>query len=265
MMMWSLALALVMGCSPPEGQDIEVGEPDDPGVELDTGDTGEDGPVSETWGLVQVYSTLVKNPNPLSSEEGISTTTSTKLLAWERDGTEVSFTETLCALETTEVFSTVTSYPAAFIENIAPLDRQASLSDTVTGADFEAGPFVDLLAVQLDDPGDPLPTQADAPSVLDHEGDGHPGATVHVSQDLLGEGDVYVIQRTTTSMSGTVLSPDRIEGRLSMVGEQVVLGASTWWLELDTDQRPDPDPEHSFFAMQRLEPDASCEDVGDIR
>jgi len=258
-MRWTVwGLLWAVACATPEPEDYHVGDVDDPGDDLEDSDD----PIEETWGLVQVYSSLIRNPNPLSSEEGVTSTTSTKLLEWTREGTSVTWNETLCALESTPVFGTHTSYPEAFVAYMPVYTRQAELSDTVTGATLEAGPFLDLLGVELEQPADDaLPTEADDPRVFDMDQDGFPGVTVHVEQDLLGAGDVYVLQRTSTELIGTVLSDDRIEGHVEIEPEQVVLGATSWWLELDTDQRPDPDPEHNFFALQRLEPGATCADV----
>lgn len=250
-MWWFLALA----CAPSEPVSFEIGDVTDPGDDLD--DTGMEDtdtpPDRRTFAAREVVASLVTNPNPMSSQDGVSLTASTKLLDWERDGTAVTWAETVCGMEQSEVFGTLTSFPPAFVDAIEPVLREAWLDEAAVGAELSAGPWVELVGVALNDPSDPLPTDADDPHVVDSDRDGHPGVTVHVDQSILGEGDVYVIQRTTTTLTGVMVADDRVEGYVEATTEQVVLGASTWWLELDTDTRPDPDPTHSWFVWQEID------------
>ncbi len=233
----------------------------------DTGptDSGEEEPAvdARTFGMIQVVATLVTDPGPFTDDVETGLTTSLVLARWERLGTDATWTETTCSVEQNEVFDTVTSFPDAFVETMPVHTRVGTLSAPETGATFFAGPFVDLVGVTLDDPsGDALPDDPDDSRVFDQDEDGEAGVTVHVDQAIMGEGDVYVVQRTTTTYEGVIVSGDRIEGYLDSAPEQSVLSASTWWLELDVPPpEPDPEPSHSYFVMQQMDDDATCADV----
>lgn len=146
------------------------------------------------------------------------------------------------------------------MDGVPTYSRTATLSAAETGASFTAGPHIDLLGVALDDPaGDDLPTEPDDDAVVDHDGDGEPGVTVHVDQEIMGEGDVYVAQRSTTTLEGVVVATDRIEGWIDATPEQSVLGASEWWLELETESIPDPDS--SYFVFQEIDTGWGCAEI----
>ena len=235
----------------------------DPTDPVDTGATLE---MDRVFAVKEVMSILMDNPNPLDPTSAASVLTTWKLADWHQDGTVVEWVETTCGMESTEVFDTQTLYPDAFVASMAPETRQGTLSSTQVGATFAAGPYATLVGVVLDDPlTDPIPTSADDPAVVDQDQDGFPGVTVHIVQDLLGEGDVYVAQRTITSLEGSVVSPSRVEGLLDAVSEQSILDASAWWLSLPTNSRPDDDPSHSWFVYEEVEAGSTCVEVLDQR
>ncbi len=68
--------------------------------------------------------------------------------------------------------------PEAFVEAI----RHAEVPLTVDGDRLRA----DMSESRIGYDGDQLPTHADDPTVRDHEGDGHPGATITVWAPLFG-------------------------------------------------------------------------------
>ncbi len=251
------------------GTPLDSGEVDDSGDSGDSGgDTGEPEPQVDrmTMAGLEVLSTIVTDPSGFTSNQETAITTSWVLVAWEREGTAVSWTETLCGIESSEVFSTTTSFSDAFVDTMPVRARSGTLSAARTGATLGGGPFVDLVSVTLDDPeGDRLPTDPDDERVEDQDGDGEPGVTVIIDNALLGEGEAYVIQRNTTTYDGVVVSTDRVEGYLSATSEQVIVSASTWWLELESDP-PEPDPEatHSYFIFQQIDDEAGCAEVLDV-
>jgi hypothetical protein len=268
------------GCTPDpvDPEDFVPDDPDDPGDPLDSdepgdsdapGDTGEiedTGPAPEPkrFALLEVVSTLVDDPTPWSDDSG-----ATQLFAWKqvdmlRDGVEMRWTETVCGMESTEIFGTLTIYPDAFLDALPVVEKRATLSEAVTGASFVMEPHVTVLGAQLDDPwGDPMPQQASDPEQWDQDRDGQPGVTVRVEQSLLGEGEVYVGQRTFTSYQGVLLSAERIEGYVDSDNEQVVFDASSWWLEIDTNSRDDPEPSHSYFIFQQIDRSMGCAEILD--
>jgi hypothetical protein len=209
--------------------------------------------------MKHAFSVLQTDPSPFGSSQEALAVTSFLLVTWERTGTEVTWDETLCGLRSNEVFGTTTSYPAAFVASVPLYTRTATLDAETTGASFAAGPFIDVIGADLPDPTtSPLPTSAADSTVVDADGDGNPGITVEVDQNLLGSGEVYVAQRLEQTLSGTVTGPDRIEGFVTGVREQVVLGASAGWLETPVEEQPDPDPSHSFFILQGADPATDC-------
>ncbi len=271
-MIRTLILLALSGCTPTTGDSpFEVGDVDDPGTNLDsdvedtdaTGDT-DSGPTTDrrTFAMIQTTRSLVEDPSPLTNDQEPTDTTALLLLDWTREGTTISWDETLCDLSSTEVFGTVTSFPSAFVAAIPVRSRVATLSSAETGADFSAGPFVDVIGAKLDNPAsDSLPISELDPDQWDQDADGKPGMTVHVSNNFLGEGDVYVAQRANATLTGTVLSDDRIEGSVLFSQEQMVYGASTWWLELETNTIANQDPAYNFFILQAVESGTSCADI----
>lgn len=275
------ALLLLLACRRDEKTDpteFEISDVEDSGTPLDTGevdtaetdtaetgDTGEPEPETDlrTMAGMQVLSTIVTDPSGFTDNQETAITTSYVLIAWERTGTDVVWTETLCGIESSEVFSTTTSFPDAFVETMPVRARSGTLSEATTGASFLGGPFSDLVSVALDDPeDDDLPTDPDDDRVLDQDGDGEPGVTVVIDNALLGEGEAYVIQRNTSTYEGVIVSAERVEGYLDATSEQEIVSANTWWLELEAPPpEPDPDPTHSYFVMQQVDEGADCADV----
>lgn len=277
------ALLLVLACKgdeQKEPEDFEISEVEDSGTPLDSGetdsgdsgedtgtpdDTGEEQPSTDrrSFAMLSVIAMLVTDPSGFSDDQEISLTTSWSLVDWTREGTALRWTETLCGIESSEVFDTTTSFPDAFVETMPVRERTGTLSSATTGASLEGGPYVDLVGVELEDPaGDDLPDDPDDDSVIDQDGDGNPGVTVLIDQAWLGEGEAYVAQRNVTTYDGVVVSTDRVEGYLDATTEQQILDASTWWLLLDAPPpEPDPDPTHSYFVMQQVDDDAGCAEV----
>ena len=290
-------LSALLACSPEDDDGFKLGAVEDPGTPLDsgatdtgadtdtgasdtgdtgtgdsgTGDTGADTATDDTgdappredvrtFAFKQSTRTLVDSPVGGGTEP--SDTVALSRVTWTRVGTELSWVEELCSLTSTEVHDTQTSFPDAFLRAVPDYVRTGTLSAAETGATFRAGPYVDVLGARLDDPArDALPTRESDSRQWDQDGDGEPGMTVHVDQAFLGEGDVYVAQRTETSLEGVVVAADRIEGFVTLEQEQVVYDASTWWLELDTNQRPDTAREHNYFVFQQVDDATTCDDI----
>ncbi len=261
----------------PADDGFTTGEVEDPGTPLDSGtpaddtaedtaggndtaedtaggnDTAEDTavPVVETWGMLQSTRSLVDNP--VGSGTDTTDTRAVSLLRWTRTGTDIVWESELCALTSTEVYGTVTSFPSAFLAAFPVHERTGTLGAAETGATFTAGPFVDVIGARLDSPDDALPTTERDSRQWDQDGDGEPGMTVHIEQSILGGGDAYITQRTASTLVGTVLRNDRIEGYVrDFTQEQVLYGASTWWLEIPTNNRPDTTEDANWFVLQKL-------------
>jgi hypothetical protein len=107
-----------------------------------------------------------------------------------------------------------------------------------------------------------LPTSATDPSVVDEDGDGHPGITVNLNGALVS-GSLYTVQEQTTSVRAIAVAADRVEGSLAFSSIQSVLGSSPASLSDPTTlvgaaltkpgtTHPDPTPCNSSFAMVKI-------------
>jgi hypothetical protein len=213
-----------------------------------------------------VLSSEVQNPFPTSNEWALSQTNNVLLLDWERDGLDFTYSEEVCSVTSTEVFGTLTTFSSDFTSALSGRVRTGTMESEAVGSALGVDEYIDLNGVMLDDPvGEALPEDMDDPRVYDMDGDGSPGITVNVSIDNLGEsmeGEVYVIQRSVLSLEGIVTEADRIEGYANYSNEQVVLGASEWWLNMgNSETQEDPDRTRSYFIVQEVEGDWSCADI----
>jgi hypothetical protein len=201
---------------------------------------------------------------------GETTSTTTVYIRVEvtQDGNTLTGTGVACFIDMdtgTDLFTTI--IPDIFLESLEPTVRTAYLTEGPSGEVLYTSPsVVDLRGVQLDNPfSDPLPTEPDDPRVIDQDNDGHPGMTVSVEGMAIVTGDIYVVQRDISSMEGTALSTDRIEGLAAFDTDMVALDATKPLLMMINDSNPYPDPvaENSYFIFQRIDPQMTCADILD--
>lgn len=108
--------------------------------------------------------------------------------------------------------------------------------------------------------GGALPQRANAPGVLDHEGDGNPGATVIVDVPVFGAMEIYIAQQAHTSLHGRVAEDGSLGGQLTgHVLEQRTLGATNPLMRVSPRMRPDPDRSH--WWMVPVPSGTTCETV----
>ena len=106
--------------------------------------------------------------------------------------------------------------------------------------------------------GGRLPESADAPGVIDGDGDGAPGMTVLM--DVPGRSGIrlHIAQSTHLRLHGRATTPDRIAGSVEIVSlDQRTLGAEPAMFARSP--RTSPDSGASGFRMVRLPPAAGCE------
>lgn len=155
-----------------------------------------------------------------------------------------------------------TTIPEAFLASLGEVAASATLEPSESLPRFDQPGVTEIRGARLDDPNaDPLPTAADDPRVIDQDGDGKPGLTVHVSALGILTGDVYVVQRVRTRLVGTLVSPDRIEGLVEWSTEQVTLGATNPLFLGTLPSRPDPVAENSSFVLVRMDPAWGCAEI----
>ena len=103
-----------------------------------------------------------------------------------------------------------------------------------------------------------LPSDAKADGVVDHEGDGHPGATVIVDVPVLGELEIYIAQRTHQSLHGRLTDDGTLEGGIhGHALDQETLDATSALMKVSPVMRPDPD--RSAWWMVTVPEDTTCE------
>lgn len=134
------------------------------------------------------------------------------------DGT---WTQDVCAVEVRDRSPMArTVIPDAFV---------AALPDTVARAEIADGRIrVDLGVSAVGwDPArtSTLPERPDDPAVVDHEGDGRPGATVQVAIASLGTYGIEVAHTSRAVLTGTRSGPGWAGGVETLLLDQRVLGA----------------------------------------
>lgn len=227
--------------------------------------------LSGVWAFAQVTSEIVNLPLVGTRER-----TATNLLqsVITQDGNTLTAWETNCATNIDYRTSLVeTTIPPGFLESLGANERFATLTwieregalsgDRSVVLQISFPWDVQVAGARLDDiENEPLPTDADDPRVIDQDGDGHPGVSVHVEILGLLKGDVYVVQRNWTRLEGTLIAPDTIRGIIEWKAEQTVLGASSSWLTQS--QLGIPAPERSFFVAKRVSPGMDCARIKDL-
>lgn len=144
-----------------------------------------------------------------------------------------------------------TVLPEAFVRALPVARFPITLTPDASGWAYEA----DFGAQSVGWTGEgALPRDAAAPSVVDWDNDGQPGATVRIQAPIVGTGVVYVVQQGRTLVSGRFGADGSISGSVTVVGfGQQVIGASSALLE----HAPtiEQDPARSSFRMSRVAPD----------
>lgn len=283
-----LGVSLVsVGCGEriKSGEGYELSEIENPGESLDDVDAEEDGedtgsadaedseddtdppepeeePLDErTFGQKLVVSTLMPGVWDSDNYEEVKTI-SYLLVHWVRDGNEVTWTEELCDISSTEAHGTQTSFPAAFVASMPIREHEAVLSAAEVGADFDTERFVNIDGVTLSNPStESLPTSSSDGRLRDQDSDGHPGVTIHVDAGIVA-GDVYVAQRSVFQISGVVVAQDRIEAYVDYEADQSILGASNPFLTMaEVTPIPNPDPTTSYIIFQQVDDASDCGDI----
>lgn len=105
-----------------------------------------------------------------------------------------------------------------------------------------------------------VPQKAGSEGILDFEGDGNPGATVHIQAPLFGQVEVYMVQRARTVVEGVWDGRDEVKGR-AIVKEfaQRTVGASNRLFIANPELRAVP--ETSIFRMKRVPAGSTCADL----
>lgn len=219
---------------------------------------GEVPDLSGNWAMLQVYPLVAELPVGGSSSQ---TSYVVQFVTVEQDEEQLQMTDRYCftVVEDDSPLSN-TVIPDSFMAALRPQPRTATLSQEGEEIRFIQETYVEVRGATLEDEAnDALPTDLDDPRIFDQDEDGSPGMTVVIK--LLGflHEEIYVVQRVQYALSGVVVSPDRIEGRVDWSDEQNVLAATSSMLMAESSSSPDPDPTKHIFVMVRLQEDWTCE------
>ena len=210
------------------------------------------------WVMLQVYPRVASLP---LVGESLQTSYVVQWVDVMQEDDTLTMTDTYCftVVDDTSLLAT-TEIPEAFIAALLPEPRTSMLQTEGNVVRFDQPTYIEVRGAVLENPQtDALPIDAEDSRVVDQDQDGFPGMTIQVN--LLGfiSAQIYVVQRVQYALSGTVISPTRIEGSIDWIDEQIVLAATNSMLLADTTGGPDPDPSKHRFLMLKAETDWSCE------
>jgi len=215
------------------------------------------------WVLVLVMPAAIELPIVGRAQ---LTTIAALLVDIEQDGARLTLERTYCFQDVRMTPSLVTTeIPDRFVASLAPGSANARLEEMPGGGwRFVQSPCVEVHGACLLDPErEALPTNALDLRVVDQDGDGHPGLTVHVAVAGLLGGDAYVVNRLSTSLEGWILEDGSIAGAVQWTSEQTMIGASDPLLLLSYKYALDPDPAKHFFLLRRIDEPDPCRAIRD--
>ncbi len=238
----ALALFPLVACGDDDGGgetdtsvDNDTALPDDTNV-ADT-DSGFDGSVSGMWVIREVQTVLATLPTGGQTEQE---SVSVYLADHGTDGSTVSVE--ICAWRT-EGAGVTTIMPSEVFDVLGVWTRDASVTAEDSGHTYHVARGYQLRGVTLDDPAaDAMPLSGDDAAVIDIDDDGNPGMTLVIQGIVSGE--LYVGQRHHAELTGTFVSPTRVEGLTDFATDQVIYGGS-------------PESVANFDPMPVTHPDAS--------
>jgi hypothetical protein len=283
-----LATLLAVGCETEEGTadageddggdraevdgGSDVGDGDGSACELrlstvpDHGDAAAAAALAGTWGQLHVVSYMSNFPG---YDAVASVVQMWQLVTATADANgRLTLTETYCRLlSDMPELAVDTIIPDAFVASLPPTVRHVAPAGAAPGSAFVSDTMVEVRGAVFDDSScAPLPYAADDPRVVDQDGDGKAGMTLHFTG--LVNVEVQVVQRwSSTFIDGVIESAARITGTVFAESQQQIVDASNGIFNpADPDPEslgswPDPAREHSYFELVRLPAGAGCADV----
>lgn len=147
--------------------------------------------------------------------------------------------------------------PERFVSALATPSYPLELTPAAEGWRYRADLGVETVGFQPTVGTPALPAAATDPRVYDWDGDGHPGATLHLSIAGLADGELYVVQRGHSVLEGAVTARGQAAGHIEVrVFQQAVLAAAPAFLARDPDIVPVPS--QSAFHLTRVPDGTGC-------
>lgn len=192
-----------------------------------------------------------------------SASKSVSLVEIRSDGNTLTQSHKVCdfrVLEDSKMIKMV--FPEKFIAALGNHTYPIQLEKDARGWQYRADLGVERIGYRNNGAEDNLPSKIDDPAVFDWDGDGHPGATLQLTVPLLPSGELYVVQRGQSILTGHVVQPGRVEGSIDVRNfEQRVLGAWPSFLAKSPDIQPDP--KESRFFLISLPAGTNCTSLRD--
>ena len=211
-----------------------------------------------TYRLEMIMASTTKIPFFGTSK---SASKSVSLVEIRRDSNGIIQNHRVCdfrVLEDSAMIAMV--FPEKFIAALAKHSYPIHLEKDGQGWSYRANLGVERIGYRAGGGEEKLPAKIDDPTVFDWDGDGHPGATVKLSVPLLPAGELYIVQRGQSILTGRVVQPGRIEGGLEVRHfDQRVLGAHPGFFarspEIETN------PKDSRFTLSPVPAHSTCESL----
>lgn len=190
-----------------------------------------------------------------------SASRSVSLVEIRRDGDGLIQSHRVCdfrVLEDSRMIKMI--FPEKFIGALANPTYPIRLERGPQGWHYRADLGLERIGYRPNGNDESLPTKIDDPAVYDWDGDGHPGATLKLTIPLLPAGELYIVQRGQSILTGRVMRPGVIEGHIQVRHfDQKVLGARPGFLAKSPEI--EPNPQESRFTLSRAADGATCESL----
>jgi hypothetical protein len=211
-----------------------------------------------TYRLEMIMATISRLPFFGSSK---SASKSVSLVEVRRAGADLVQSHQVCAFRVLEDSAMIKMvFPDKFVAALAKHTYPIQIEKDSQGWRYRADLGVERIGYRTDATDGKLPTSIDDPAVYDWDGDGHPGATLKLTVPLLPDGELYVVQRGQSLLTGRVVTPGRIDGDIEVRSfEHRVLGA--WPNFLNRSPEIVPDPKGSRFSISPVPIGTTCESL----
>ena len=149
-------------------------------------------------------------------------------------------------------------FPEKFIAALAKHNYPIQLEQDAHGWSYRADLGMERIGYRGTD--EKLPAKIDDAAVFDWDGDGHPGATLKLSVPLLPAGELYIVQRGQSILSGRVVQPGIIAGGLEIRHfDQRVIGARPGFLAKSP--QIEPNSKESRFSLSQVSSGSTCDSL----
>jgi hypothetical protein len=233
-----------------------------PGVPLEPGD------LAGTWYAQWEFSTLINLP---IFGERTAGSNGGRLVKLTYDAGQAAYTmeARFCWNDVFEVAGTSNTITDEQLSHLRPVF--ATLDSDNEKGEFLTRNILDLWGIRdMPDPEntslpnkDNYEQEPQSTWIFDEDQDGKLAITTYFSGNVRGEG--YYVHRAVFTLDGVAKSKDELIGLVVQQKVEEKMLRSTVNIAgqsaADTDQRPDPDPKHSWFQMIRGSDTGTCEDV----